>query len=257
MIEIKPIPATFGFQDLTGQPFGRWTVLGYAGSEKKHRFWWCRCTCGKVKKVFASILKGGRSTSCGCFRREVVGDRFRTHALTGTKEHRIWRNMLNRCTNPNVPAWPNYGGRGITVCKRWENFEHFLSDMGHCPSGLTLDRRDNSKGYSPGNCRWADRKTQNQNRRGCGLTDEERRLRTNARQAVQRAVRRGTLVKPSRCEYPTCAASDIQAHHEDYSRPLVVRWLCRRHHAAADMLTRNHSPMDHLPIRQGRAIELD
>jgi hypothetical protein len=72
--------------------------------------------------------------------------------------------MRQRCVNPNVRQYPNYGGRGIKVCERWEVFENFLADMGAQPSGLTLDRIDVDGDYEPGNCRWADMTTQENNR---------------------------------------------------------------------------------------------
>lgn len=73
--------------------------------------------------------------------------------------------MLQRCTNPNDPAYRHYGGRGITVCERWQSFENFLADMGERPEGLTLDRTDNEGNYEPGNCKWATRAQQSANRR--------------------------------------------------------------------------------------------
>jgi len=74
--------------------------------------------------------------------------------------------MLNRCTNQNTPGWKNYGGRGITVCERWRSYESFRDDMGHPPSDLlSIDRINNSKGYEPGNCRWATRSQQANNKR--------------------------------------------------------------------------------------------
>lgn len=82
--------------------------------------------------------------------------------------------MLGRCTNTNHPAYARYGGRGITVCERWngkEGFRNFLTDMGEKPNGLTLERIDNSAGYAPTNCRWATRKEQAANTRHITLLD--------------------------------------------------------------------------------------
>jgi hypothetical protein len=73
--------------------------------------------------------------------------------------------MIQRCTNPKQKKYKFYGGRGIKVCKRWRDFRHFLADMGERPSGTTLDRRENEKGYEPGNCRWATTEEQLANRR--------------------------------------------------------------------------------------------
>lgn len=86
------------------------------------------------------------------------------HGYTGTAIYRIWVQMIGRCTNKNNKDYKYYGGRGITVCKEWRHdFLRFLSDMGHRPNGCVLDRKDNNKGYSSDNCRWATRKESTRN----------------------------------------------------------------------------------------------
>lgn len=88
------------------------------------------------------------------------------HGWSKTRLYNVWNSMRARCENKNVAAYPDYGGRGITVCNRWMKFENFLADMGKPPHGMTLERRDNDKGYCPDNCLWADRKAQGRNKRG-------------------------------------------------------------------------------------------
>ena len=87
-----------------------------------------------------------------------------------TRAYTAWTRMRNRCNNPNTPDYPYYGGRGIRVCKRWDEFLTFLADMGEPPIGQTLDRIDGDKNYEPSNCRWASRKVQSRNRAYCKLT---------------------------------------------------------------------------------------
>jgi len=77
----------------------------------------------------------------------------------------VWQGMRRRCDNPNHKAFPDYGGRGISVCSEWDDFHVFLRDMGPRPNGHSIDRRDNDRGYSPDNCRWATRKEQQRNQR--------------------------------------------------------------------------------------------
>jgi hypothetical protein len=101
--------------------------------------------------------------------------------------------MLQRCTNPNYPQYADYGGRGITVCKRWRVFKNFLDDMGVRPEGLTLDRKNNSKGYSPANCKWATRAEQQRNRRSSNVWTHKGERKTVAEWAEQLGMKRHSL----------------------------------------------------------------
>lgn len=96
------------------------------------------------------------------------------HGMTDTPTHRSWLEMRRRCTNPHSEHWPDYGGRGIRFCERWESFENFLADMGERPDGMTLDRIDVNGHYEPGNCRWATSSVQQRNKRRIVLEDHER-----------------------------------------------------------------------------------
>jgi hypothetical protein len=150
--------------NLVGRRFGRWKVINYAG----YRKWACVCACGTQRDVAGSNLQQGFSRSCGCLRREQVRARFTTHGMSKTLEYSRWKSMKARCFNPNNKAYKDYGGRGILPIEDWggrHSFPAYFADTGTPPPGMSLDRIDVNGGYTPGNVRWADRKTQMQNRR--------------------------------------------------------------------------------------------
>lgn len=157
------------FVDRTGLQYGRWVATRYAGRS----MWVCTCQCGSTATIASRDLVAGKSTSCGCYRAEIAGDARRTHGRSAARVYTIWCHMRARCLNPAHPRYPLYGGRGITICDRWSSFENFYSDMGDPPAGTSLDRVDNSRGYSPDNCRWATQREQVHNSRSTKLSDDD------------------------------------------------------------------------------------
>lgn len=166
-------------KDLLGQRFGKLTVLGMLGCSNGRAIWNCKCDCGKECTAISTRLMRGQKSSCGCLKalnylKANAASLKHGHAKRSgrTTEYFIWNGMVDRATNPNDSEWDDYGGRGITICEHWRKFENFLADMGPRPRGLTLDRKDNDRGYlcpkcfpPEGNCRWATRSEQNRNRR--------------------------------------------------------------------------------------------
>lgn len=154
--------------DLLGKKFNKLVVIEYAGHKGKRNLWKCRCECGKIIECVTYLLTKNKVKSCGCLKSSRLLERNTKHNLRYSKIYNVWRCMKSRCYNPNIEAYKNYGGRGIKVCDEWKNdflsFYNWSMNNGYSEN-LTIDRINNSKNYEPSNCRWVDRKTQNNNTR--------------------------------------------------------------------------------------------
>jgi hypothetical protein len=172
---------------------GRWALLERRSGVGRNVMWLCRCACGTERLVRQSTLAAGKSSSCGCLRPALLASQKKTHGLSKTRTYRIWVDMHRRCSNQKHNTYKDYGGRGISVCQRWELFENFYADMGICPPGMSIDREDNEKGYEPGNCRWATAAQQGRNKRNNVFLTHDGQTKCLAEWADEIGMDRSTL----------------------------------------------------------------
>lgn len=154
--------------DMTGRVCGRLTVLRRGENTKSGQYRWvCRCECGNETLVEGRMLREGKTISCGCYHREMVGNMFRKHGDVGSRLYNIWENMRRRTGNAENPSYRWYGGKGVKVCDEWQesfaSFREWALKNGY-RDDLTIDRINVSGDYCPENCRWATTKQQSRNR---------------------------------------------------------------------------------------------
>lgn len=184
-------------QDIRGNRYGRLTVIDYVGKDKSnHSMWKCKCDCGNEIVTAGYRLKDRTCKSCGCYRVEFSRQKATIHGMAFTRLHKEWDEMKYRCSSQKRKGAHRYFGRGIKVCDEWinsfENFKEWALANGYDDS-LTLDRIDNNKGYSPDNCRWADRIVQQRNKENNVVIEYEGVKKTLAEWAEDLGMNYGTL----------------------------------------------------------------
>jgi hypothetical protein len=156
-------------KDITGQKFGRLTVLKRVENIRTAAAWLCKCDCGNEVVVVGNKLRSGHTQSCTCSQKDKASEANKTHGRSKDPIYRVWRGMKERCNDPKHISYPAYGALGIKVCERWINsFENFITDMGERPEGVkggrfTIERFDVNGDYGPNNCFWATYVEQGQN----------------------------------------------------------------------------------------------
>lgn len=153
-------------KDITGLVKNKLTVIRFSRKAPKGgEYWWCKCECGVEKEILkARFVPTSLLISCGCIRLGKVG-RY-SHGMYNTNFYKIWTSMKMRCNNPKVKNYHNYGGRGITYVKRWQDFINFYKDMfSSYSNGLSLERKNVDGNYSKRNCKWIPKGDQKYNKR--------------------------------------------------------------------------------------------
>lgn len=193
-----------------GDKFGRLTIIEQTPQRKQRCIIYkCRCDCGNIVFVKGTNLKKGYTKSCGCLQKEMSTEANKTHGQSKTKLYYVWQRMKQRCNNKSNRAYKYYGGRGIYVCKEWNDdyisFYEWSVNNGY-KEGLTIDRIDNNEGYSPNNCRWVTMKVQSENRKKRNI---ELSNNPNAKRVNMYSLS-GQLIKTYNTITEACEANNIK-----------------------------------------------
>jgi hypothetical protein len=233
---------TYNFKDLQGQIFTRLRVIEFGGIIDKRTYWLCECQCGNRKLIRSEVLLRGETRSCGCLHKEQSPRNAKTiHGLRGTKFYFSWSSMKSRCLYPNNVSYPDYGGRGITVCERWLDFINFKEDMYESylkhveefgEKNTSLDRFPNVNGnYEPGNVRWTTLKEQGRHRRDSAITDnydEHICWRNRLSSAISKSLRINSKTSAFLTPYLGCTLPELRKHIESQFLPGMT-WNCYGH----------------------------
>ncbi|MFA7287365.1 MAG: hypothetical protein WC055_00650 [Melioribacteraceae bacterium] len=157
-------------EEVIGNIYGRWEVIGNSDSRNGARYVLCRCSCKKktIKEIHLGSLKAGRSSSCGCYNLELLIERNGTHGLAKYPLYSLWGYIKNRCYNKNYKRYKDWGGRGIIMCDEWLHNPRLFMDWcmnNGWEDGLEIDRKDNDGNYEPSNCRFVTSEVNNLNQR--------------------------------------------------------------------------------------------
>lgn len=186
------------FHDLTGQKFGRLTVIEFVGKNQHNKaIHKCICDCGNITYVTTNQLVIGRTKSCGCLKIAINKEIHKTNGLSYTRIRSKWDGMMRRCYNPKIAGYQNYGGRGIKVCEEWHNLENFAKwsyENGFTEDcDLTIERIDNDGNYEPNNCRWATKEEQANNKRNNRFIEYNSERKTLAQWSKQYSIDRSKV----------------------------------------------------------------
>lgn len=191
------MPRRIPIEELIGQRYARWTILSEAEPKGSARHMNCVCDCGSTGVVSLNGMRAGNSNSCGCYNVDRIKETHCTHRESNslkTPEYEAWNCMKKRCFDKNNKDYHHYGGRGITVCAEWLDYETFLLDMGRKPSPLhSVDRKDNDRPYCKDNCRWATKQEQANNRRTNRLIEYKGKTQSLMMWAKEKQVNYFTL----------------------------------------------------------------